>query len=42
MCTESASAGTSFWSNASVEPYTWEDLVGGFRLGNLLVEAVGP
>jgi hypothetical protein len=42
MCTAGASAGTSFWSNASVEPYTWQDLVEGFRLGNLLIEAVAP
>jgi hypothetical protein len=42
MCVAGAGAGTSFWSNAAAEPYTWQDLVTAFDLGNLLVEAVAP
>jgi hypothetical protein len=41
MCTETAVAGASFWSNASSAPFTWSDLVTDLELGNLLIEATG-
>ena len=42
MCVEDVRRDVSFWSNAADEPYAWEDLVGGFSLGNLLIEATAP
>ena len=42
MCIEDARRDVSFWSNATNEPYAWQDLVGGISLGNLLIEATAP